>query len=258
MNRLNEIINELGISKVRLAKYLGVSRQMLYNYLAMDSIEKWPKEKSTRLFTLLGINDESEIDKIDVNSNFIIDVENKLENENREDLSKEVISEFRSFNKKEQELLSNIINLLKENLSDDKNKDMYYTFNYLYNFLKEINNINDLKYLLVFMSKYLGYTPVNEFLFNKDVQYTFEGIMWSGYSLYKSNNDLSKLKIAMARDRFVKEIESRNEEKLGRTQELNSTRDEALKELGYTELTEENAKEVLDKITEIEARKVTK
>ena len=32
MSKLNEVLNELGISKVRLAKYLGVSRQMLYNY----------------------------------------------------------------------------------------------------------------------------------------------------------------------------------------------------------------------------------
>ena len=45
MNKLNDLLNELGISKVRLAKYLGVSRQMLYNYLAMDSFEEWPKEK---------------------------------------------------------------------------------------------------------------------------------------------------------------------------------------------------------------------
>ena len=37
MKRLNEILQELGISKVRLAKYLGVSRQMVYNYLELKS-----------------------------------------------------------------------------------------------------------------------------------------------------------------------------------------------------------------------------
>ena len=52
MNRLNELLQELGISKVRLAKYLGVSRQMVYNYLEMDSINKWPKEKSSILLPL--------------------------------------------------------------------------------------------------------------------------------------------------------------------------------------------------------------
>ena len=38
MKELNKKLAELGISKVRLAKYLGVSRQMLYNYLAIDNI----------------------------------------------------------------------------------------------------------------------------------------------------------------------------------------------------------------------------
>ena len=39
MDKLNDLLQELGISKVKLAKYLGVSRQMVYNYL--DS-EKQP------------------------------------------------------------------------------------------------------------------------------------------------------------------------------------------------------------------------
>ena len=36
MRQLNELFQELGISKVRLAKYLGVSRQMVYNYLELN------------------------------------------------------------------------------------------------------------------------------------------------------------------------------------------------------------------------------
>ena len=40
MKELNVVLTELGISKVRLAKYLGVSRQMLYNYLAIDDLNK--------------------------------------------------------------------------------------------------------------------------------------------------------------------------------------------------------------------------
>ena len=31
MEQIKEILNSLGISKVKLAKYLGVSRQMVYN-----------------------------------------------------------------------------------------------------------------------------------------------------------------------------------------------------------------------------------
>lgn len=45
MDKLNDILHELGISKVKLAKFLGVSRQMIYNYLEFDSINKWPKDK---------------------------------------------------------------------------------------------------------------------------------------------------------------------------------------------------------------------
>ena len=30
MNTLNKLLQDLGISKVKLAKYLGVSRQMVY------------------------------------------------------------------------------------------------------------------------------------------------------------------------------------------------------------------------------------
>ena len=45
MEKLNEVLHELGISKVNLAKYLGVSRQMVYNYLELDDINKCPKEK---------------------------------------------------------------------------------------------------------------------------------------------------------------------------------------------------------------------
>ena len=49
MDKLNKILQELGLSKVKLAKYLGVSRQMVYNYLVLDSLDKWPKEKKVLL-----------------------------------------------------------------------------------------------------------------------------------------------------------------------------------------------------------------
>ena len=45
MQNLNELLQELGISKVKLAKYLGVSRQMIYNYLELENLNKWPKVK---------------------------------------------------------------------------------------------------------------------------------------------------------------------------------------------------------------------
>ena len=56
MNALNELLQELGISKVRLAKYLNVSRQMVYNYLTFDNIDKWPKEKKILLSMINMMN----------------------------------------------------------------------------------------------------------------------------------------------------------------------------------------------------------
>ena len=80
MKRLNEILQELGISKVRLAKYLGVSRQMVYNYLELKSLNEWPKEKKIALLKLLDIEDGSEktIKSIKVTSEYLENVEARL------------------------------------------------------------------------------------------------------------------------------------------------------------------------------------
>ena len=65
---------------------------------------------------------------------------------------------------------------------------------------------------------------------------------------------MSKQKVLEAHKKFEAEIEMKQEEKLSRTQELNTAKVLALKELGYTEITEQNASEVFDKIAEIQSR----
>lgn len=50
-------------------------------------------------------------------------------------------------------------------------------------------------------------------------------------------------------------LNSKKEEKLTRTQELNTAKIRALRELGYDEIDKNNASEVLDKIAEIMAQK---
>ena len=67
MKELNVVLTELGISKVRLAKYLGVSRQMLYNYLAIDNISNWPKEKAAKLLSLLNIEKIEDLSSLKIN-----------------------------------------------------------------------------------------------------------------------------------------------------------------------------------------------
>ena len=138
MDRLNDILNELGISKVRLAKYLGVSRQMLYNYLAMDSVKDWPKEKSTRLLGLLNIKGEEDLESLPVDSNYIMEVESRLNDGVKDSLDKDILTDLKGFSKKEQELLSDIISLLKEKLADDKSKETFYAYTYLYHYLQSM------------------------------------------------------------------------------------------------------------------------
>ena len=254
MQELYTIINELGISKVRLAKYLGVSRQMLYNYLALPTLDEWPKEKSVRLLSLLNIKSSDEIKDIDINGDYIIEVENRL-NENVKETNHEVLADLKGFNKKEQEVLADIINLLKEKLADDKTKETYYSYVYLYHFLQSMETTGELKYILAYMSKSLGFTDPNEFAFNKDKQFVFESIIFSAMTLY-NNGGSSKTRLADAHKRFVEDIEHKKEEKLSRTQELNTAKIQALRELGYEQINESNAKEVLEKIAEIQSRKV--
>ena len=206
MKELNTVLTELGISKVRLAKYLGVSRQMLYNYLAIDNMDDWPKEKAAKLLSLLNVENISELNKIKITGEYIIEVENRLNEGVKDTSSKEIISDLKGFNKKEQELLSDIINLLKEKLSTDKSKDTYNTYVYLYNFLQSMETNEELKYILAFMSKSLGFADPMEFNFNKDKQFVFESIMFSAMTLY-NNGGSSKVKLAESHKRFVQSIE---------------------------------------------------
>ena len=255
MKELNIVLTELGISKVRLAKYLGVSRQMLYNYLAIEDINNWPKEKAAKLLSLLNIEKIDELKDLKINGEYIIEVEGRLNEGVKDSSSKDIIADLKGFNKKEQELLSDIINILKEKLSSDKTKDTYNTYLYLYHFLQSMETNNELKYILGYVSKSLGFTPPLDFAFNSEKQFIFESIMFSAMTLY-NNGGASKTKLAATHKRFEEDIEHKNEEKLSRTQELNTAKVQALKELGYTEINEDNAKEVLEKIAEIQSRKV--
>ena len=256
MQNLKKLFSELGISKVRLAKYLGVSRQMLYNYLAEEKLENWPKEKVMKILCLLGIKDVKDLDTIKVDGEYIIQVENRLnEGVKYENTRYYGTEDLKGLNKKEQELLSDIIQLLKEKIVDDKSKEVYHSYRYLYHFLQSMETAKELKYMLAYISKSMGFIDANEYAFNEDRQFVFESIMFSAMTLY-NNGSASKSKIAETHKRFVQEIEHKKEEVLGRTQELNTAKVQALRELGYTEINTNNAKEVLDKIAEIQSRKV--
>ena len=194
MKELNNVLTELGISKVRLAKYLGVSRQMLYNYLGIEDLNNWPKEKAAKLLSLLNIEKISDLNGFKITGEYIIEVENRLNEGVKDTSNKEVIADLKGFNKKEQELLSDIINLLKERLGNDKTKETYYAYVYLYQFLQSMETNDELKYILAYMSKSLGFIDPMEFYFNKDKQFIFESIMFSAMTLY-NNGGASRNKL---------------------------------------------------------------
>ena len=255
MEKLNEILHELGISKVKLASFLGVSRQMIYNYLEMDSINKWPKDKKVLLFNLLGIKSAEELDNIKVTTDYIYEVDDRLKSVAKKDAVANS-NLFDGLGKKQKVLLNDILEVVKEKLEEDDDEDGYNAMMYLYHFLQSMDTSKELKYMLGYVSKATGFTKPLEFVFDNEQQFIFESILFSAFSLYEGGG-ASKTKIAACHERFVAQIEHKIEEKMSRTMELNSVRIQALKELGYTEINGDNASEVFEKIAEIQSRKVT-
>ena len=255
MQNLNELLQELGISKVRLAKYLGVSRQMVYNYLELDDLSKWPKEKKIMLYRLLDINDESEISKIKVTTYYLMSVESKLSKNTKTREETNHCIDTKGLSGDSQRLLMDITSLIKEKLVDDNyRRENFYTFTYLYHTLQMMDSMPEIKYIFGYMSKTGCYTNTDEYKLQEDKQFILEGIINTALNLY-NNGGSSRSKLQEAHRRWVAEIEAKKEEKISRTQELSTVKIQALKELNYTKMDNSNANEVIEKILEILAKK---
>ncbi len=257
MEQLNNILQELGISKVRLAKYLGVSRQMVYNYLELPNLSKWPKEKKISLFKLFDIEDgdNETLQNIKINTEYLLAVTDRLNKGLKDNVQGEIL-DLKGLKKEEQQLIGDITYLIKDKLVDSQDhEENFYALLYLYHLLQSLDNVPEVKYILAYMSKATGFTKPNEFKFNENKQFMFEGIIHSAFSLYSSGT-ASKNKVIESHRRFVEEIEIRTEERLSRTQQLNSVKIQALKELNYNNINPENYTEVLEKMAEIETRRV--
>jgi hypothetical protein len=229
---------------------------MIYNYLELDSINKWPKDKKVLLLNLLGVKSVEEIDKIKVTTDYIYDVDQRLKSMTSS-LNKELNqNNYEGLGKKQKVLLQDLFEVIKEKLEDENDIEGYYSMLYLYHFLQSMDTSKELKYILGYISKATGFTKPTEFVFDEEQQFLFESILFSAFTLYNGGG-ASKTKIAAAHERFVAQIEHKIEEKMSRTMELNTVKVQALKELGYTEINEQNAQEVFEKIAEIQSRKVT-
>lgn len=253
VEKINLILKKTNISKVNLAKYLGVSRQMVYNYLDSDDLNKMPAEKCQLLFRLLEVKSCDEIKEIELTDEYLQNVSNKIFSYKKVPSKKDEVIELSGLKKEEQDLISEIVFILKEILNEDKTKDSTITLKYLYHFLQGLTSMKELKYILGYFAKNNGYVKYNVYDFNEEQQFIFESIMYSAMTLY-SNGGASKSKLAESHRRWEAEMERKNEEKLSRTQELNTAKVQALRELGYTEITAQNASEVFDKIAEIQSR----
>lgn len=255
VEKINLILKKTNISKVNLAKYLGVSRQMVYNYLDSDDLNKMPAEKSQLLFKLLEVKSCDEIVKKELTSEYLQSVSSKVFSYKKSNVKKEEVIELSGLKKEEQEILSDIVFLLKETLNEDKTKDSYFTLKYLYHFLQSMSNMKEIKYILGYIAKTGGYVKPTVYDFHEDHQFIFESIMYSAMTLY-ANGGASRTKLAESHRRWEVDLDRKNEEKLSRTQELNTAKVQALRELGYDEINESNASEVFDKIAEIQSRKI--
>ena len=148
MNRLNELLQELGLSKVKLAKYLGVSRQMVYNYLVLDSLDKWPKEKKVLLLQLLDIKDGSKksIENIVVDTNYLMEVEKRLNSAIKQNGNIEYFIDMNGLTKDNKQLLNDFIFLLKEKLEDNDNEASS-AVRYMYYMLQQVLKLRRTFYL---------------------------------------------------------------------------------------------------------------
>ena len=254
MKEASRIINEANISKVSVAKFLGVSRQMLYNYLALDNIDDLPKDKQAKLFMLFGVEKEEDLSSIVVDDNYISLLEARINEGILDTFNKVAISDLKGLNKKEQNLLTDIFTLLKDRLLNDHNEIEYNTLRYLLMYIQNMEQMEELKYILAYMAKSTAQIPVYEYIYDEDKQYIFEGIFYSAETLF-ANGNASRNKVAESHKKWENMLASKKEEKLSRTQELNTAKIQALRELGYTKIDERNASEVLDKIAEIMAQK---
>ena len=109
VEKINLILKEANISKVNLAKYLGVSRQMVYNYFDGEDLSKLSNEKSQILFSLLGVKSEEELKEIELTKEYIQEVGSKIFNSKKTVPKKNELIELAGLRTDEQAVISDII-----------------------------------------------------------------------------------------------------------------------------------------------------
>src|SRR5699024_10625929 len=140
-------------------------------------------------------------------------VENRLNQNIKGTNGMDTYFDLKDLSKEEQVLINDLTFLIKEKFTEDKNKDTYYTFLYLYHLLQSLDNIPEIKYIFAYMSKVNGFIDPNEYKFDDTQQFILESILFTALNLY-NNGGATKSKLVDSHRRFVEEIEARKEEQL--------------------------------------------
>ena len=133
------------------------------------------------LLKLLNIDDcnKETLSNIKVSTDYLMSVESRLNQGLKSTSDAEGQFDFKGLNKESQTLLFDITYLLKEKLSDEESKENYYAILYLYHLLQSLDNVPEIKYIFGYMSKTTGFTNPEEYKFQEDKQFIFEGILYS-------------------------------------------------------------------------------
>ena len=113
VEKVNLILKKANISKVNLSKYLGVSRQMVYNYFDGDDLSKLPNEKCQLLFNLLDVTSEKEILDINITNDYLQRVGSKIFDTKKSTQKKEEAIDLAGLKKDEIMLIGEISQSLR-------------------------------------------------------------------------------------------------------------------------------------------------
>ena len=136
VEKINSILKKANISKVNLAGYLGVSRQMVYNYLDGKDLSKLPNEKCQLLFELLNVSSAEEILDIKVDSDYLQSVGSKIFDVKKKTPKKEQSIDISGLKKEEVNLINDIVLMLKNILLEGKSREgeSFNTVEYVHQF----------------------------------------------------------------------------------------------------------------------------
>ncbi|MFV0499502.1 MAG: hypothetical protein ACK5NF_05675 [Bacilli bacterium] len=244
LKQLLTIVNKLNISKVDLANYLEVSRQMLYKYFSMDSFDDWPIKKKIKLLDLFNIKTFDEISNLEVGSDLYNSISKKLNKNGKSTY----LDSYKSMSPEDQRLVNDVIRLC-----EDSNTKEYVSI--LLTLIEQSMVSKDYYFLIQYLSKSFNRISPLDFGSDPQSQKAFEGILFSAFNLFNSNK-YSKEKTERVHQQFVKELEKKNSLDSKLSDSINITKMLAKNELGIDEIDESNIDLLLEKIIEIRGRKL--